>query len=105
MIYAFGDCDLDTCRGVLHHDGKPVKLGCRVVDTLTYLVHHRHRVVSRDELNQQVWPQQLVSYWALPRCISEARKAIRAGSATGPGWKRAAPGKGAIVPSAWAWWP
>jgi class 3 adenylate cyclase/tetratricopeptide (TPR) repeat protein len=43
---------------------------------LLYLIQHRDRVVSKQELLDQLWPDQVVSEAALERCITVARKAI-----------------------------
>ena len=43
---------------------------------LAYLVQHHERVVRRQELFEQLWPERFVSEAALERCIAVARKAV-----------------------------
>src|SRR5262245_26002274 len=56
--------------------GKPVEVEPKVFDVLAYLLHHRDHVVSKDELLEKLWPEQVVSETTLTRCIVAARKAI-----------------------------
>ncbi|MGI9332909.1 MAG: winged helix-turn-helix domain-containing protein, partial [Gammaproteobacteria bacterium] len=53
--YAFGDCELDTQLYLLHRHGKTTALRPKVFRTLLYLVEHRERVVSREELAADIW--------------------------------------------------
>ena len=50
MRYVFGDYSLDTQRYELRRAGDLIPLGPQVFNALAYLVVHRDRVVSRDEL-------------------------------------------------------
>jgi class 3 adenylate cyclase len=76
MIYVFGNYELDTRRSALRCSGKSIKLERQVFRVLAYLVQHRHRVVPRQELLEQLWPQRFVSDWTLARCIALARQAL-----------------------------
>lgn len=76
MIYAFGEFTLDTDRYQLHHTGKLIKTEPKVFDLLAYLIIHRGRTVSRDELIEQLWPGLVVSEAALTHCVAKARKAV-----------------------------
>ena len=53
MRYRFGDYVLDTQRHELHHAGVPIKLRRKVFQVLVYLLVHRDRVVSKQELTGQ----------------------------------------------------
>lgn len=72
----FGDCQLDRDRYELRRLGELVPVQPLVMEVLVYLIDHRDRVVTRDELIDQVWEGRAVSDSALTRCIKEARKAI-----------------------------
>lgn len=61
MIYAFGAGVLNTQLHVLSYAGQPVNLRPKAFDVLVYLMEHRHRVVTRQELREQVWPNQFIS--------------------------------------------
>jgi DNA-binding winged helix-turn-helix (wHTH) protein len=76
MIYVFGDFELDEHRYELRRAGEPLKLEPKVFEVLAYLIRHRDRFVSRDELIEKLWPGQVVSEAALTRCVAEARKAV-----------------------------
>ena len=76
MRYVFGDYSLDTQCYELRHAGALIPLGPQVFNVLAYLVAHRDRVVSRDELFARLWPDQFVTDDALGRCIRAARRAL-----------------------------
>ena len=44
---------------------------------LRYLVEHPGRLVTKEELLRVIWPDTVVSEWALTTCIREIRKALR----------------------------
>src|SRR5438128_1605112 len=75
-IYIFGAYELDTQRYQLRRAGEPLPLEPKVFDVLAYLVHHRDRLVPKEELFEHVWGGVIVGDAALVRCIVAARKAI-----------------------------
>ena len=76
MRYIFDAYSLDTQRYELRRAGGLIPLGPQVFNVLAYLVAHRDRVVSRDELFARLWPDQFVTDDALGRCIRAARRAL-----------------------------
>jgi len=76
LLYLFEDYALDTERRELRRDQALVAIEPKVFDLLAFVIEHRQRVVSRDDLIAQVWDGRIVSESALARCISEARSAI-----------------------------
>jgi DNA-binding winged helix-turn-helix (wHTH) protein/tetratricopeptide (TPR) repeat protein len=76
MRYRFGDYLFDTERYELHRAGVLVPLRPKECDVLAYLLAHRDRVVSKDELFEQVWPGQFVGDATLHVRILAVRKAI-----------------------------
>jgi DNA-binding winged helix-turn-helix (wHTH) protein len=74
--YRFGDYLFDTERYELHRAGVLVPLRPKECDVLAYLLAHRDRVVSKDELLEQVWPGQFVGDATLHVRILAVRKAI-----------------------------
>jgi class 3 adenylate cyclase/DNA-binding winged helix-turn-helix (wHTH) protein/predicted ATPase len=76
MRYHFEDCVLDTSLHRLERHGQPVRLQPRVFQLLVYLLEQRHRAVPRQELFEQVWPNQFVSDAALESGIKQVRQAI-----------------------------
>lgn len=79
MIFRFGNFSLDPDRRELRSGGKLVNLQPLVFDLILYLVHHRDRVVGKDELFDRLWPGVVVVEGALQRAVSIARSRLRAG--------------------------
>ena len=80
MVHAFADCELDEELFQLRRKGKVVKIEPKVFDVLVYLLQHRDRVVSKDELLDGVWAGQVVSESVLPKCVAAARRLVGDGS-------------------------
>jgi TolB-like protein len=76
VIFTFGDHRLDIERRELRRGGELVGLEPQVFDVLAYLVRHRERVVSQDDLRQAVWSGRVVSYSALASRINAVRRAL-----------------------------
>src|SRR5215510_1709213 len=76
MRYIFDDYVLDTQRHELHHAGEPVPLRRRAFQVLAYLLTHRDRVVAKQELLEQLWPDQFIGDAALTSCIKTLRQAL-----------------------------
>jgi len=74
--------ELVTPRG--HAELEP-----RVFDLLLFLIQNRHRIVSKDELLNQVWQTVHVSESVLARAIMKIRKALSEGGIEGD-WIRTA---------------
>ena len=52
-----GDIRLDTRSGKVTKDGEPVKLTAQEYKLLSYLLHHKGKVVSRTELIEHIYDQ------------------------------------------------
>ncbi|MFA5969499.1 MAG: response regulator transcription factor [Sphingomonas sp.] len=52
-----GDVRLDTRSGKVTKDGEPVKLTAQEYKLLSYLLHHKGKVVSRTELIEHIYDQ------------------------------------------------
>jgi class 3 adenylate cyclase/tetratricopeptide (TPR) repeat protein len=76
MYYSFGDYELDTQRHELHRAGEPIKLRRKVFQVLAYLLAHCDRVVPKQELLAQLWPDQFVGDEALTSCITALRRTL-----------------------------
>ena len=76
MLYVFDDYLLDTDRCELRQGSSSVAIEPQAFDLLRYLIHHRERVVSRDELIESIWAGRLVSESALSTRINAVRSAI-----------------------------
>jgi len=53
--YTFGDCTIDFARMTAHRAGQPVTLTAHEFKLLKYFVEHAERVLSREELLNEVW--------------------------------------------------
>jgi TolB-like protein len=76
MNYLFDKCVLDSQRRELRRDRRVVPIEPQIFDLLHYLLRHRDRVVSRDELIAEVWKGRIVSESTLSSRISTVRLAI-----------------------------
>jgi TolB-like protein/DNA-binding winged helix-turn-helix (wHTH) protein len=76
MIYRFGDCTLDTTRNRVQRRGQSIRLRPKVFRVCLYLLEHRDRVISRDELCIQVWAGRFVSQATLEGVIRAVREAL-----------------------------
>ena len=74
----FGRCELLPYHRELRVDGNVVPLGSRAFDVLLALVEARGRLVTKDEVLQQVWPGVIVEENTLQVQISTLRKTLAA---------------------------
>jgi DNA-binding winged helix-turn-helix (wHTH) protein/tetratricopeptide (TPR) repeat protein len=77
VIYVFGEFELDLRLFELRCDAAPVPVQPKVLDLLTYLLRNRDRVVPKQELLDQVWPNEIVSETALTHAVMEVRRAVQ----------------------------
>jgi adenylate cyclase len=73
-IYEFDDFRLDATERVLRRRGEPVPLTPRVLDTLIYLVRHHGKVLEKNELMSEIWPDAVVEENNLSQNISTLRR-------------------------------
>jgi len=76
MIYSFGECSINIDTHQLMVSGHAVELELRQFQLLQILAQANSMVVSREQLMEQLWPQQVVSDSSLSRLISDTRKLI-----------------------------
>ena len=76
MQYRFGSYAIDPTRRELRCGTELIAVEPQVFDVLHYLVRHRDRVVSKDDLISAVWNGRIVSESALASRINSARAAI-----------------------------
>src|SRR5215213_3660976 len=82
LRYLFEDYALDTDRRELRRGGTLVAIEPQVFDLLAYVLKHRDRVVTKDELFAAVWNGRFVSESALTTRINAARVAVGDSGAT-----------------------
>lgn len=76
MRYRFGQFELDVSTRELTADGERRETEPKAFDLLAYLLEHRDRAVSKDELLESLWPRQIVTETALTRAVMKARRAV-----------------------------
>lgn len=76
MRLHFEDQILDLSRRELVRAGVAIPVEPKVFDLLLYLIQHRERLVSKDELVAHIWGRRVVSDSALTSAINAARKAV-----------------------------
>lgn len=75
-MFRFGWAVVDVARRVVEVAGEPRHLEPQAFDLLAYLIAERDRVVSKEELLDEVWGDQFVSESALTTRIKEIRRAL-----------------------------
>ena len=75
-LYEFGPFRLDTHERMLLREGQYVPLTPKVLETLLVLVEHGGRIVEKEELHRQVWPDTVVEDVSLAKNVSTLRKAL-----------------------------
>ena len=76
MGLAFGQYRLEIERRELRRGAELIELEPKAFDLLAFLVQHRNRVVSKDDLLQAVWHGRIVSESALTTRLNAVRRAL-----------------------------
>ena len=71
-----GDVELDPALFELRRAGHAVPLEPQAFDVLAYLVAHRDRVVTKEELMDAIWGGRFVTEAAVTSRIKQARRAV-----------------------------
>lgn len=82
MIFRFGRFELDEELFELRCQGRSIQVQRRAIDTLIYLVRHRHHVVSKSELLSGPWSGIAVTDAAVAQVISVLRRVLEDDAAT-----------------------
>jgi DNA-binding winged helix-turn-helix (wHTH) protein len=77
VTFRFGPFSLDSRTRQLLGDGAEVGLSPKAFHLLLLLVENRARAMSKDELQQQLWPSTFVLETNLAGLIAEVRRALR----------------------------
>src|SRR5262249_27118392 len=72
----FGDIYVDFNRMTVRRAGNPVDIEPKVFDLFRFLVTHRDRLVTKEELLDAVWRDTFVAPNALTRAVAQLRKAL-----------------------------
>lgn len=77
MTFRFGRFSLDSRARQLLRDGADIALSPKAFQLLLLLVENRSRAMSRDELQQHLWPSTFVLETNLAGLVGEVRRALR----------------------------
>ena len=72
----FNNISIDTHNQLLVRDGESIALAPKVYDLLVFFCKNSQRVISKDELMEQVWTGTLVTENAISRTLVKVRKAL-----------------------------
>jgi DNA-binding winged helix-turn-helix (wHTH) protein/TolB-like protein len=75
-IFQFGEFKVDALARTLRREEEIVTLNRRAFDVLLYFVQNPGRVLTRDELLKNVWPDTYVDENSLAQSISALRRAL-----------------------------
>lgn len=75
-LYEFGDFQLDPAERLLLRGGQAVPLKAKVFDMLVLLVQNSNRLLEKEWLLEQLWPESFVEEVNLNVNISALRKAL-----------------------------
>src|SRR5688572_12681023 len=75
-LYRFGEFTLDAKQKVVLHEGKPLLLAPKVLETLLTLVQNGGRIIEKEELMARLWPDTFVEESNLTYCIVQLRKTL-----------------------------
>jgi Tol biopolymer transport system component/DNA-binding winged helix-turn-helix (wHTH) protein len=75
-VFEFGDITVDLRKVSVSRGGQPVALEPKTFDVLRYLIAHRDRLVTKEELLDAVWKDTFVTPNVLTRAIAQMRKAL-----------------------------
>jgi TolB-like protein/DNA-binding winged helix-turn-helix (wHTH) protein len=74
--FSVGDWQVDVAANRLRRGKKEVKVESRVMEVLVYLANRPGQIVTRQELERDVWAGRVVSYESLTSTINKLRKAL-----------------------------
>lgn len=74
--FRFSTFELDRTKRLLSRNGQPVTLNPKAFDLLLALVEARGEVLTKDELLEKVWPDQIIEEGNLKVHVSALRKAL-----------------------------
>jgi predicted ATPase len=75
-VLAFGEFELSTSRRALMRNGRAVRVGSRAMDMLLLLASRAGALVSKDEIQEHLWPGIFVDEASVRVHMSALRKAL-----------------------------
>jgi len=75
-VFRFGRCELRIAPKEVFLEGRQQSLAPKPFDVLVYLIEHRDRIVSKDELLDKFWPSESICPSVVNGAIMKVRRAI-----------------------------
>lgn len=72
----FDDFEFYPQQQKLLYKGNPCQLEPKMLQLIQILIEKRPKLVTKEELMEQLWPDAVVSDWSLARLVSDTRKLI-----------------------------
>jgi DNA-binding winged helix-turn-helix (wHTH) protein len=82
VVYCFGDFTLDHDRRQLFLNKTELHLSPKAFELLAALLANRSRALSKEELQQRLWPSTFVEETNLAGLVAEIRRALRDSSSS-----------------------
>jgi tetratricopeptide (TPR) repeat protein/DNA-binding winged helix-turn-helix (wHTH) protein len=76
QIYRVADFEIDASQFSLKRAGQAQHLRQKTFQVLIYLLEQRQRLVTKEELFEQIWTDSAVTDNALDQCLAEIRKTL-----------------------------
>lgn len=76
QVFFIDDWQVSPVEGVLSRVGETVRLEPKVAEVLVYLAAHAGQVVTRQELEREVWHGAVVGYDAVTNTVIKLRRAL-----------------------------
>ncbi len=76
ITYRYLNLEIDPGVPAITRAGEPIELRAKALTLLMFLVDQRHRIVSKEEIFERVWPNTAVMDATLAGCIQEIRRAL-----------------------------
>jgi DNA-binding winged helix-turn-helix (wHTH) protein len=97
MPYSFDDYTLGAEHSELRQAGRLVRLAPQVFNLVAYLVQQPGRLVTKEELKEQPWPNsEVVDVTSLANAVAQVRKTL---ADTGQGNGTSGPSIGEVIVS------
>src|SRR5436190_897376 len=76
LCYQFDNVEVQPAAFAVLRDGRTLSLEPKAVRTLLYLIEHRDRAVSKEDLIEAVWESAAVTDNALTRIVAQLRREL-----------------------------
>ena len=75
-VFSVSDWEVDPSTRRICRNDRAIQLEPKTMELLVFLCTHSGRVVSRDEIEAEIWKNRVVSYDAVTNAIVKLRKAL-----------------------------